>query len=125
MSTLEQVKENIETVSNASVNHLNEKEIELIDKVTNIYQEKIKVGCTSCEYCLPCPEGVSIPNIFQVYNDLYVFGTDGNSKDKYKSYKEKEIDASKCIECGLCETMCPQHIEIRKQLKDAHKILEV
>lgn len=125
MSTLEQVKENIKTVSNASVNHLNEKEIELIDKVTNIYQEKIKVGCTSCEYCLPCPEGVSIPNIFQVYNDLYVFGTDGNSKDRYKSYKEKGIDASKCIECGLCETMCPQYIKIRRHLKDAHKVLEV
>lgn len=72
MNNLEEVKENIKTVSDAKENHLTKEEIEIIDKVTRIYQEKIKVGCTSCEYCLPCPEGVTIPNIFQVYNDLYV-----------------------------------------------------
>lgn len=123
MNTIEQVKENIKTVSDAKANHLNEKEIELIHKVTRIYQEKIKVGCTSCEYCLPCPEGVSIPNIFQIYNDLYVFGTEEASKDRYKAYIDKEIDASKCIECGKCETMCPQNIEIRRHLKESHEIL--
>lgn len=123
MNTIEQVKENIKTVSDAKANHLNEKEIELIHKVTSIYQEKIKVGCTSCEYCLPCPEGVSIPNIFQIYNDLYVFGTEDASKNRYKAYIDKEIDASKCIECGKCETMCPQNIEIRRHLKESHEIL--
>ena len=123
MNNLEEVKENIKTVSNAKENHLTKKEIELIDKVTTIYQEKVKVGCTSCEYCLPCPEAVSIPNIFQVYNDLYVFGTEENSKERYKSYVDREIDPSKCIECGKCETMCPQHINIIESLKEAKEVL--
>ena len=123
MTTLDQVKENIETVSNAPANSLTEKEIQLIDKVTNIYNEKVKVGCTGCEYCLPCEENVSIPNIFQIYNDLYVFGTEIASRKTYKSYVEKGKDASRCIECGKCESICPQNIEIRDYLKDAHEVL--
>ena len=123
MNNLEQVKENIATVSDASPNHLDEKEISLIGQVKDIYEEKIKVGCTSCEYCLPCPEGVSIPNIFQVYNDYYVFGTEEDSKNRYKTYIEKEIDAARCVECGQCETMCPQNIEIIGHLKEANEVL--
>ncbi len=123
MGELEQVKENIKTVSDAKPGHLSKSEIQLIDRVTKIYQEKIKVGCTGCEYCLPCPEKVSIPNIFQIYNDSYVFGTEDNSRSRYKHYIEKGIDASKCVECGNCEAMCPQNIDIRSQLKEAHKKL--
>ena len=123
MSTIEQVKENINTVSTAKPNHLSRQELEIIDKVTNIYQEKVKVGCTGCEYCLPCPKNISIPNIFEIYNELYVFDSEENSKDIYKTYIEKQIDALNCIECGQCESMCPQNIEIRRHLKDAHKAL--
>lgn len=123
MNTIDQVKENIKTVSNALANSLNKKEIELIDKVTNIYEEKIKVGCTGCEYCLPCENNVNIPGIFQLYNDLFVFGTEEISKNRYSSFMQNEKDASMCIECGKCETMCPQNIEIRKYLKEAHNIL--
>lgn len=122
MSTMEHVVENIKTASETPPNSLDTKEMELIDRVTDIYEEKIKVGCTSCEYCLPCPQNVSIPNVFQLYNDLYVFGTE-NSKKAYESYIEKEIDASQCIECGICEGMCPQNLEIIEHLKDAHKVL--
>lgn len=123
MNNIEQVKENIKTVSNAKANSLSEEELKLIDKVTDVYNEKIKVGCTGCEYCLPCEQGVSIPDIFQIYNDLYVFGIEENSKRAYSSFIEKGIDASKCIECGRCEVACPQNIEIIKHLKDAHKVL--
>jgi len=123
MTTLDQVKENIETVSNAYPNSLTEEEIKLIDEVTDIYNQRIKVGCTGCEYCLPCVENVQIPGIFQLYNDIYVFGTEEVSKRIYKSYMEKEKDASRCIECGNCESLCPQNIEIRKYLKEAHAVL--
>lgn len=123
MTTLEQVKENIETVSTATPNSLTEEEIQLIDRVTEIYKQKIRVGCTGCEYCLPCEVDVNIPYIFQIYNDLHVFGTEENSKRIYKSYMEKEKDASRCIECGKCESLCPQGLEIRDYLKEAHLAL--
>lgn len=125
MSTFEQVKENIITASDAVPGHLTNREVELIDMVTSIYQKKVKVGCTGCEYCLPCPQNVSIPDIFQLYNDFYVFGTEEISRNRYKKYIEKGIDASQCVECGNCESMCPQNIEIRRHLKEADKILRV
>lgn len=123
MTTLDQVKENIKTVSDARANSLSKEEMQLIDRVTDIYNEKIKVGCTGCEYCLPCEQDVRIPDIFQIYNDLHVFGTEENSKRIYRSFIEKEVDASRCIECGKCESACPQNIEIREYLKEAHKAL--
>lgn len=123
MSTMEHVVENIKTASETPVNSLSKEELSLIERVRAIYEEKIQVGCTSCEYCLPCPQGVSIPNIFQLYNDVYVFGTAKNSKKTYESYMEKGIDASQCIECGICEGLCPQNLEIINHLKEAHGVL--
>ena len=124
MNNLEQTKENIKTVSDAIPNHLSNKELAIINKVTKIYEEKTKIGCTSCEYCLPCPEGVAIPSIFQIYNEYYIFGTEEASKNSYKNYLEKEIDAAKCVECGQCESLCPQNLNIIETLKDAHIVLK-
>lgn len=119
MSTLEHVKENVEVASTGAPNSLSEKELALIERVTNIYEEKIKVGCTACEYCLPCPYNVSIPNIFEMYNNIFVFGTEEASKASYKKLIDNSKDASLCAECGACESICPQHLEIIKLLKDA------
>lgn len=123
MSTIEQVKENIETTDNSFPKSLTKREHELIDKVTNIYAEKTKVGCTSCEYCLPCPQGVVIPEIFSLYNNYYVYGTEEQSISSYNNLIEKEKDSSKCIECGECEQLCPQHLKIISFLKDAEQAL--
>ena len=123
MSTIEQVKENIEITDNSLPKSLTKREHELIDKVTNIYTEKTKVGCTSCEYCLPCPQGVVIPEIFSLYNNYYVYGTEEQSISSYTDLIEKEKDSSKCIECGECEQLCPQHLKIISFLKDAEQAL--
>lgn len=123
MSTIDHVIENIKTAQEAIPNSLTERELELIDEVTDIYVQNVKVGCTSCEYCLPCPQGVSIPNIFEHYNNVYVYGTKKESKNSYSRFIELNLDASKCIECGLCESVCPQHLSIIEYLKEADKIL--
>lgn len=123
MSTMDHVIENIKTASNAAPKSLSEKEKKLIDKATSIYKKNIKVGCTACEYCLPCPQDVSIPDIFELYNNIYVYGTEEESKKSYQRMIELEKDVSKCIECGACESVCPQHLEIIDFLKDAEKVL--
>ncbi len=123
MSTMDQVIENIHTASNSKANSLSKKEIELIDKVTKIYEDKIKVGCTACEYCLPCPSNVSIPDIFELYNNIFVFDSLQSSKESYKKLKELNKDVSQCVECGACENICPQHLKVIKLLKDAEKAL--
>lgn len=123
MSTLEHVIENVETAKSASVNSLSEEDLELVDEVTSIYKRNIKVGCTSCEYCLPCPEGVAIPSIFDMYNNVYVYGTEQDSKNRYEALIKADKDSTKCVECGICESLCPQHLNIIQDLKDGHKIL--
>lgn len=123
MSTMDHVVENVKTASEAGVGSLNKKELDLIDQVTELYNKNVRVGCTSCEYCLPCPQDVSIPDIFELYNNIYVYGTEEESKKSYERMIELEKDVSKCIECGACESNCPQHLEIINFLKDAEKVL--
>ena len=123
MSTLEQVEENIETSKGALDNSLSQEDLKLVDEVTSVYKKNIKVGCTSCEYCLPCPEGVAIPSIFDMYNNVYVYGTEQDSINRYKGLTKAEKDSSKCVECGICQGLCPQHLNIIQDLKDSHKVL--
>ncbi|MDR7857666.1 aldo/keto reductase [Tissierella sp.] len=124
MSTMDHVIENVKTANDAIPNSLTDQELKIVDEVTALYEKNVKVGCTSCEYCLPCPQKVSIPNIFELYNNIYVYGTETVSKDSYSRYIEQEIDASKCVECGACESVCPQHLDIIKHLKDADLVLK-
>lgn len=123
MNTLKQVKENLKTVSNSLPNSLTQYDHELIEEAICIYEDKILVGCTGCEYCIPCPQNVQIPDIFELYNNISVFNAKTSSITSYKDLKNNKLDASQCIECGLCETKCPQHLPIRTTLKDAHKML--
>lgn len=123
MSTLEQVKQNIETAKGATANAFTEDDLKLVQEVTDLYEKNIKVGCTSCEYCLPCPEGVAIPSIFDMYNNAHVYGTVDDSRERYRSLIKAGKDQTKCVECGICEGLCPQHLEIIRDLKEAHDFL--
>ncbi|QJW48174.1 aldo/keto reductase [bacterium BFN5] len=73
MTTMEQVVENVEVADAAMPLSLTAKELKLVDDVKNLFQERIRVNCTACSYCMPCPEGIHIPNCFSMYNDHYVF----------------------------------------------------
>lgn len=121
MSTMEDVKENIETSSEET--KLTPQEIEVIDRVTEVYRDKIKVDCTSCRYCIPCPTNVAIPDIFSQYNDIYVYDRLEQSKNSYRHLVENQKDVSNCIECGECEAICPQHLKIIEHLKEAEAAL--
>ena len=121
MSDYQQMYENIETTSEGSV--LKPKDMDTIRKAAQIYMSRTKVDCTGCKYCLPCPQDVAIPDIFQLYNDANVFGTLEQSKKDYHKLSQKGLDSSKCVECGLCEEKCPQNLSIIQYLKDSHKEL--
>ncbi len=126
MNSLEMVKDNVETASTVSVGELTEKEEEMLQDVVKAINSKMKVGCTGCRYCMPCPKGVDIPGTFSAYNRKYSEG----KKEAFFDYfmctalRKDSSAASKCIQCGKCETHCPQHIEIREELKRAKKELE-
>jgi uncharacterized protein len=123
VSNMEQLKEDIEIFGKAFPNSMTEKEKQTIDKVKKLYEKMLKVKCTGCSYCLPCPSGVSIPGIFTFYNRAFL-GNSVSSKLGYKTWfcNSKE-DASQCNECGQCEKACPQNINIINNLKIAHEYL--
>lgn len=116
MSTLDQVKENLEYASKYGVSCLTEKELELVEKVAKKYNQLRKVNCTECKYCMPCPQGVDIPWNFSIYNQAGMYNMQKEMKNEY--YKKEKERAENCVECGACETKCPQQLPIREILKD-------
>lgn len=122
--SMEQLKENIEIFNNMDTRALSEKEISLYDKSRESLKKRIKIGCTSCSYCMPCPSGVNIPGIFTCYNNAEIFDVHSAYAEEYeRMYIKKSEDASLCIECGKCENVCPQHLQIINGLKEAHEKL--
>jgi predicted aldo/keto reductase-like oxidoreductase len=126
MNSQEIVEENIRVAKEAEANSFAEEDYELFTKVRNILNEKIKVPCTGCNYCMPCPKGVDIPTCFSCYNDREIEGKP-SSIGKYimqTSIRTESHNASLCSKCGLCEKHCPQNIAIREELTKVSKAME-
>ena len=126
MNSMEMVRDNMQTASTVSVGELGAGEEAMLRSVVDAINSKMKVGCTGCGYCQPCPKGVDIPGTFAAYNRRY-------SDNKFTALKEyamctalrsNSTTASNCIGCGKCEKHCPQGIPIREKLKEAEKELE-
>src|SRR5690554_1704583 len=109
MSTLDQVKENIEIFSD--IKPLNKTELKTIDKVRKMINNRVKVQCTGCNYCMPCPNSVNIPKNFKIYNESYMYNNINLGKAMYRNLKEEE-KAVNCIECQECISKCPQKLDI-------------
>ena len=126
MNTLEMVKDNIHTASTTEIGALGPEEETLLQNVVNAINARMKVGCTGCGYCMPCPKGVDIPGTFSAYNRRYCDSKFWSVIEYIKctALRRTSTAASNCIGCGKCEKHCPQHIEIRKELKNAAKELE-
>lgn len=126
MNSDEMVRDNIQTASTVEVGELGEDEEQMLKQVVAAINSKMKVGCTGCGYCMPCPKGVDIPGTFAAYNRRYAEGKFWSFVDYVMctTLRKNSTAASNCVGCGKCEKHCPQHIEIRKNLKDAQKELE-
>ncbi|MDO5725503.1 MAG: aldo/keto reductase [Tissierellia bacterium] len=122
MNDFYQIDENIKTACETLPNSLTEAELNSFKEVEGLMNQRTKVDCTACEYCMPCPFNVNIPGIFRLYNNKYIYG-DLDSEKNYENLVKSEKDQSQCVECGHCETQCPQHLEIIEDLKAAHNDL--
>jgi predicted aldo/keto reductase-like oxidoreductase len=119
MNSMEQVKENIKIASDTQANSLTADDKNMFKEVKNTFKQRIKIGCTACGYCMPCPAGVNIPKCFEYYNNYHMYGN-----DEFYYYMSEDQRASKCIECGKCETHCPQALPIKETLKKVKAVFE-
>ncbi|MCL2006980.1 MAG: aldo/keto reductase [Treponema sp.] len=125
MTTLEQLKENIAIFSkpDAVPGCLTTKEREILAKVKDAYDSIISIPCTSCGYCMPCPHGVDIVEVFYRYNEGMMFSAFDQPRRMYAFSDKGGRGARSCTDCGECVKKCPQSIDIPKELKIAHKAL--
>ena len=126
MNSMEMLRENMETACQTQIGQMNSEEQALLQKVVQSINELVKVGCTGCSYCMPCPKGVDIPGTFSAYNRYYSDGKFVAMKEYFMctTLRQNSASASQCIGCGKCEKHCPQNIPIREKLQDAKKTLE-
>lgn len=120
------VKENVKIASTVESGRLTTKEYRLVERIKEEINRKVKVDCTGCGYCMPCPKGVDIPAAFRCYNTMYTENKQEGRREYLQctAMRKNQSLASLCVSCGACEKRCPQHIPIRKELKNARRELE-
>jgi len=117
------IKQNLAIAGQAHADSLTSEELDMVDRVARKYQELMQVGCTGCGYCMPCPAGVKIPNCFDFFNKMHMFGNVEEAKFMYAAFGSGLTGgnqpgfASQCVACGECLEKCPQHIAIPEVLE--------
>jgi uncharacterized protein len=119
-----QVEENVRIAGESQANSLSAEELALIQEVRAVYQARTRVQCTSCGYCLPCPNGVNIPGNFLQLNNLALYRNRESAEFFYFQVFSEAQRASNCEECGKCEVLCPQQIPIQAMLKEVAREFE-
>ncbi len=129
MNEAAQVRENLAIAKRAASNSLSSEEKKIISLAAKTYRRIMPVFCTGCGYCKPCPEGVDIPNCFDTYNTMHMFGSPEETKYVYALRLSGMISgqpgfASQCIQCGECLDKCPQELQIPELLENVSYELE-
>lgn len=126
MNSMDMLKENIRIAESVCVGELTEQDEQLFVQVRTAINEKMKVPCTGCGYCQPCPFGVDIPGAFRCYNVRYTdnFFTGMREYLMCTTFRAERTNASRCRKCGKCEKHCPQGISIRKELVQVVRHME-
>lgn len=121
MQTLEMVKANTALASNN--NGFSEEEWEKLGASMEQLKKFSDLYCTGCRYCQPCPAGIEIPNLFNMYTYYNVYGLKDHAQKMFNEYVEKGGSLHEaCLDCGFCESKCPQHLKIHENLEKVEKI---
>lgn len=120
MSSLQEVRENIDFASHDHINTLTDSEMELYAEARAFYRTRTRIQCTQCGYCMPCQQKIPIAFILELYNDAYMYNAHDDSRRAYSIFVKSENRADKCSECGECEDKCPQKVPVIESLRAAH-----
>jgi predicted aldo/keto reductase-like oxidoreductase len=135
MSTMQQVIENVESANNSGINSLNKEALQTISQLREAFKEFDLVPCTNCGYCMPCPNGVTIPTMLTLLNEVAYWGeadnlrirffynrmakTQNDLEKKKAAGEEVEGASTLCVQCGECLDKCPQQIDIPDMMEKA------
>ena len=123
MSNMQQVIENVGYAEYSQPHNLTADELTLIGRVRDAYLSQ-GISCTACRYCMPCPNGVDIPRVFDFYNGAVIYNSVVEQRKIYNGPgRVKEHRADKCIKCDQCVEKCPQKLPIPELLEKAHAFL--
>lgn len=125
MTKMEHVIENVAVAEHSRPHNLTANDLGLIKQVRDAYLGLVPINCTACRYCVPCPNGVDIPRVFDFYNDAMMYNSPGRSRMAYNSSRmfKEERRADKCIKCEQCLEKCPQKLPVPELLEKAHAFL--
>jgi predicted aldo/keto reductase-like oxidoreductase len=124
MSAMEQVTENLAIAGQGLPDSLSQKELAVVETMRETFASRVKIPCTGCRYCMPCPNSVDIPSCFMYYNQAYTYDAKEKATGVYLWALNGSFSggipgfASCCVQCGECEEKCPQHLPIREYLQD-------
>ena len=126
MNSMEMLEDNIQTACTTQAGELTDADRQMLSRVVAAINANMKVGCTGCGYCMPCPKGVDIPGAFAAYNRVASEGKFAGLREHFmcSAARQDSTAAYNCIGCGKCENHCPQGIQIRQELKYVKKSLE-
>ncbi len=124
MTTMQHVEENLEAAGRSRPGLLGADELELVARVRDVYRELSPIPCTACRYCMPCPQGVDIPEVLRLYNDAHMYGALPRQR-VYYSWIDEGARADSCTACGECESACPQGIAVAGWMEKAQALLGV
>jgi predicted aldo/keto reductase-like oxidoreductase len=123
MSNIDQVNDNVNTMSNFQP--LNDCERTIIGNAVKALRTVEAVGCTSCRYCIDsCPQKIDIPGIFSILNEYRVYEDVAYAKRRYRNRVKESGKALDCLACGSCENRCPQKLQIIEKLREAAALFE-
>lgn len=121
MSNMEQIKDNVATMTNFEP--LTEEDQKVVQAALEAYKKNNTIPCTGCRYCMDCPAGVDIPEVFKIHNDFAVSKFKSVFKSDYNSLPDS-AKSHNCISCGACVTQCPQGINIPEKMSEIADLIE-
>ena len=132
MNSIEQIDENIAIADKTTPLSLSFEEMETVEYVKRVLRNSLKINCSTCGYCMPCPQGVNIPECMKIYNEKYLFEHKGLFNQSFMDYYQyvggimgSEGNAGKCNGCGKCLRKCPQKLDIISELEKVKKEFEM
>ena len=120
MSDMDQLEDNMSIMTDPEP--MSRAETDAVMKVADVFRSLGSIPCTSCRYCIEenqCPMDIRIPNIFSFLNKWIMFADSSQQRWYNEIAEEHNSRASDCIGCGMCESVCPQHLPIRELLEKA------